>query len=385
MQFTGLSATYTNHTCRFDLDYNSRHPSPSKSASRGLNKSYTQGRFAQHTQGDSKFVGWKTTNKSTCSHDANHPNGPKDSTVPSSRQGVSAACSSALGSTGGVAGGSGQGPGEPKQEVAHLAMVVSDDDEFADDPHQILPTEEVFTVPAFPKENLEGFNKGYLLPAVVTAFRGIYYHESGDVRPGYTGASPFDYLLDCQGCVALKPHSGIAAYSSYIGLISTGIVYPRQEDPAVPINQYNYFDIIGTIPPITNHGIWGCLHFLPLVSNIFLAHYDSGTFLSHLTEGGYGFNVLGSPGIDMYKMYIVAPLVKAGMTCVGVGLVYKPHGLFAGGIKRCAMFLRTFFDRCVSEINVAPSQAYFLQKRRVLSVTPCQLGYVLTPSFCAQG
>ena len=98
----------------------------------------------------SKFMGWKTTNESTCSHDADHQSGPKDNTAQSSRQGVSATCSSAPGFYVGVAGGSGQGPGEPKQEVAHLTMVVSDDDEFSDDPHQIIPTEEVFTVPAFP-------------------------------------------------------------------------------------------------------------------------------------------------------------------------------------------------------------------------------------------
>ena len=61
-----------------------------------------------------KFIGWKTTNESTHSHDADHRSGPKDSTAPSSRQGVSATCSSAPGSSGGVADGSGQGPGEPK-------------------------------------------------------------------------------------------------------------------------------------------------------------------------------------------------------------------------------------------------------------------------------
>ena len=38
--------------------------------------------------------------------------------------------------------------------------------------------------------------------------------------------------------------------------------------------------------------------------------------------------------------------------------------LFAGEVERCATFLRTFFNRCESEIDVAPSQAYFLQKRR---------------------
>ena len=162
----------------------------------------------------------------------------------------------------------------------------------------------------------------------------------------------------------MKLHSGLAVYSLYIGLVSTGIVYPKQGDPDIKINQYSYFDIIGTVVPPTNHGIWGCLHYLPLVSNVFLAQYDSGTFLSHLTDGGYGFDAIGSPGIDMYQMHIVTPMVKGGMHYVGVGLIYKPHSLFAGNFRRCATFLRNFFNRCESEIDVAPSQAYFLHKRR---------------------
>ena len=171
-----------------------------------------------------------------------------------------ATCSSALGFSGGMVGGNGQGPNEPKQEVAHLTLVASDDDEFTNDSHQIIPTEDIFTVPAILRDDLNGFNEGYLLPSEVTTFRGIYYHESGDVRPGYP--------LDHQGHMALKLHSGTAAYSSYLRLVSTGIVYSQQEDPDIKINQFNYFDIIGFIPPITYHGIWDCLHFLPLVSNI---------------------------------------------------------------------------------------------------------------------
>ena len=216
------------------------------------------------------------------------------------RPGASATCSSTPGCSDGTAGGSGQDPNVLRQGVIHLTMVVSDDDEFTDDPHQIIPTEDVFTVLAIPRENLKGFDEGYLLPAEVTVFQGIYYHESGDVRPGYTGAFHFDYPLDHRGHVASKLYSGTAAYSSYIGLVSTGIVYPQQEDPNVKINQYNYFDVIGTIPPNAIHGIWGCLHFLPLVLDVFLAQYDSGTFLSHLMEGRYGFNAIGSPGMDIY-------------------------------------------------------------------------------------
>ena len=87
----------------------------------------------------------------------------------------------------------------------------------------------------------------------------------------------------------------------------TGIVYPQQEDPAIKIDQYSYFDVIVTVPFPTSHGIWGCLHYLPLVLNVFLARYDSGTFLSYLIDGGYGFDAIGSPGIDVYQMYIIAP------------------------------------------------------------------------------
>ena len=89
----------------------------------------------------------------------------------------------------------------------------------------------------------KGFEQGYLLPAEVTA----------------CSASPWDYPLDHQGHMTLRLHSGVAAYSSYIGLELTRIVYPQQEDLDIKIDQYSYFDIIGTVPPLIHHGIWGCL------------------------------------------------------------------------------------------------------------------------------
>ena len=117
----------------------------------------------------SNCIGRKATSESTSSRGAGNRSELKNNKASSSRLGVSAICSSAPGSSGGAAGGSSQGPNELKQEVAHLTMVVSDDDEFTDDPHQIIPTKDIFTIPAIPRENLEGFNKGYLLPAEVTA------------------------------------------------------------------------------------------------------------------------------------------------------------------------------------------------------------------------
>ena len=78
--------------------------------------------------------------------------------------------SSGPGSSGDAEGGSVQDPNEQRQEVPYLAMVISNDDEFTDDPHQIIPIKDTFPLPYLPRQNLEGFDWGYLLPAEVTAF-----------------------------------------------------------------------------------------------------------------------------------------------------------------------------------------------------------------------
>ena len=66
------------------------------------------------------------------------------------------------GPSGGAADGSSQDSNESRQEVFHLAMYISDDDEFADDPHQIIPIEDTFALPYLPRQNLEGFDCNYL-------------------------------------------------------------------------------------------------------------------------------------------------------------------------------------------------------------------------------
>ena len=64
--------------------------------------------------------------------------------------------SSGPGSSVGTAGGSGQDLNKLRQGVSHLAMVISDDDEFADDPHQIIPTEDTFALLSFQDRILKG-------------------------------------------------------------------------------------------------------------------------------------------------------------------------------------------------------------------------------------
>ena len=114
------------------------------------------------------------------------------------------------------------------------------------------------------------------------------------------------------------------------------------------------------------------------VSNVFLARYDSGRFLSHLTDGGYGFNAVGSPGINMYQMYVVSPTVKE--VCITSGLAQSTNHMayLLEMLKKCATFLRSFFNRCESEIDVAPVKCTSFERGGGWdpSVAQCCLGSV---------
>ena len=68
----------------------------------------------------------------------------------------------------------------------------------------------------------------------------------------------------------------------------------------------------------------------------------------------------------MYQMYVVVPTVYHGIPYVGVGVVYRCSSLHIGDIEDCTIFLKTFFACCESSVDVAPSQAFFLRKRREL-------------------
>ena len=246
--------------------------------------------------------------------------------------------------------------------TSQVTVVVSDESDFTPDIHQVIPSEPCYGLPLIAKDGGDS-ELTYSEVVEVRDFQGIYYFESGCLQPGYTNSMPYDHPLDQQRHIVSVLHSGTAAYSSYIGLIASGIpITTRVESRNI---HHQYFDIIGTIPGQDNHNIWGSLHFLPLVSNVFLPCYDSGTFLSHLAEGEYGFDIIGSNCINMYQMYMVVPTVHHGIPYVGVGIVYRCSSLHIRDIKDCTIFLKTFAC-CESSVNMVPSQAFFLRKRREL-------------------
>ena len=115
-------------------------------------------------------VGKQVTSESMDSCSTGGLGGTKNNQPSSSKLRASTMLSGGPGPSGGAAGGSGQDPNEPRHGVSHLAMYTPVDNEFPDDPHQTIPIEDVFALPYLQRQNLKGFNCGYLLPTEVTWF-----------------------------------------------------------------------------------------------------------------------------------------------------------------------------------------------------------------------
>ena len=114
--------------------------------------------------------GKQVTSELADSHNTGRLGGTKNNQLPSSKSRVSTTHSGGPGTSADAAGGTDGDPNKPRQEVSHLAMYICDGNEFADDPHQIIPIEDAFALPYLHRQNFKGFNRGYLLPAEVTEF-----------------------------------------------------------------------------------------------------------------------------------------------------------------------------------------------------------------------
>ena len=115
--------------------------------------------------------------------------------------------------------GSGESSGE-QHRTSQVTVAVSDKSDFAPDIHQVIPSEPCYGLPLVAKDG-GGSELNYSEAVEVQDFQGIYYFKSGCLRPGNTNSMLYDHPLD--GHIASVLHSGTAAYTSYIGLVASGI------------------------------------------------------------------------------------------------------------------------------------------------------------------
>ena len=117
------------------------------------------------------------------------------------------------------------GSGKPSMKqlgTTQVTVVVLEESDFTPDIHQVIPSEPCYGPPLVAKDG-GGVELNYSEMVQVQHFQGIYYFKSGCLWPDYTNSMLYDHPLDRQGPIASVLHSGTAAYSSYIGLVASGI------------------------------------------------------------------------------------------------------------------------------------------------------------------
>ena len=109
-------------------------------------------------------TGRRVTSQSTSSHGKGETSSEKNEPQPPLESRALADITDITGSTGGGSGGAARGDGEephdPKPGISQLTLIISEEREFADDLHQVIPTEDCYGLPLIQRQ-CGGFEHNY--------------------------------------------------------------------------------------------------------------------------------------------------------------------------------------------------------------------------------
>ena len=204
------------------------------------------------------------------------------------------------------------------------------------DPHSEILSNNDFAVP-------EG---GYPAPYVPEGFPGLFLPKPrapGMIICGYSHTSLQDHPLNCWGHSYTEGHDKIGMHPTCLGLVETGIGYTEsiwvvksdKEKYCTAIRRYHELFLQ---PGFRTAAMdtWGGLHFLPLITTIFLSQYKKDSFMLQLDSGVFGFNRCKGTTLyndqtdeksvtstNPYQAYMVVPIMKGGFKYISMSLMYK--------------------------------------------------------------
>ena len=164
-----------------------------------------------------------------------------------------------------------------------------------------------------------------------------------------------DHPLHCQGHSYTEGSEKVGMYPTRLGLVETSVGYTEtvhvvrrgQEKFCTAVRKYHDLFMQSGYQAAAMD-TWGGLHFLPLITTVFVAHHEKNSFVNQLDRGVFGFDrckgtalfddqrdVKSVASTEPYQAYVIAPIVKDRFRCVGVGLVFKPATIGAGCIAKC--------------------------------------------------
>ena len=188
------------------------------------------------------------------------------------------------------------------------------------DPHSEVLSSGNFAVPV----------GGYLAPYVPENFQGLFLPKPGApgiLTCGYHCTSLRDHRLHCRGYSYTEGSDRVGMYPTQLGLVETGVGYTEtvcivrrgKEKCCTAIRKYNdLFKQSGYQAAAVD--TWDGLHFLPLITLVFLSPHKKSSFVNQLDSGVFGFDKWKATGNqtdeksvasnDPYQAYVIIPIVK---------------------------------------------------------------------------
>ena len=138
--------------------------------------------------------------------------------------------------------------------------------------------------------------------------------------------------------------------------------------------------LVARVIPDEFIGTYSSLHFLSLVTNLFLLRVTLEVFNSLLQQRSFSNLNPEHHTTDPYEAYLVVPVVVDGVQFIGVGIVTKSYDLPTGDANDCITFLQGFMsywkNHTRSQDESGSSRVFLMSKIS---------GHGLTPIHCHPG
>ena len=143
--------------------------------------------------------------------------------------------------------------------------------------------------------------------------------------------------------------------------------------------------LVARVIPDEFIGTYSSLHFLPLITNLFLPRVTLGVFNTLLQQWAFGDPIPNNHTTDPHA-YLVAPIVVDGIQFVGVVVVMKSYNLPTKDANNCVQFLQDFTswwkNHAESQEESGSSMAFLMSKISSHGLSPYPLPSWIVMDSC---
>ena len=188
--------------------------------------------------------------------------------------------------------------------------------------------------------------------------------------------------------------SQTASTPNRVGVMSTGLEVPvpalieGANQPIYQCDSMKFQDnvsLVARVIPKEFVSIYGNLHFLLLITNLFLPRVTLEVFNTLLQQWAFGDPIPDYHTPNLYESYLVTPVIVGGIQFLGVAVIRKSYNLPTRDANDCVGFLQGFtswwMNHAESQEESRSAMAFLMSKISGHGLSPyLLLSWIVVPS-----